>query len=245
MSKYDTTLPLYDRMVENNYTSTNWFPWFTTLHRNIQHLNTLPNNHLVLNPDFHWSRTKGNTPTVADGEFVEEWDVRSNGMTFSITPTFYTSTQPSSLTGSQRYVNVDITAVNSNEFEIYQQIANKISKFQNKKITFTALIDNKETFSFKIKFYVGFDTNDDGTDDVTAISKAVHINPGVQEVMVLVETPKITADNQANKINLKLLCFDLTSPIEFDLFFIKPEFSVITTNLLVDHTLEKVLIDNT
>ncbi len=245
MGKVQDTVPVYHEITNDSNSLTNsWVPWHTSIHRNVQHLNYIPNPHLVLNPDFNWSRTKGNTPTTADGEFVEKWFVKANGMTFSITPTYYTSTTNSSDSGSERFVNVDITIVNSSPFILYQTFGNKLSKFQDKQLTYSARVFNNNSDVVKCKFQVGFDTNNDTTIDVTDESTVHYIQPGPNDIVMRVDTSKITADNQNNTVYLQFVLFDLTVAIDLDVFFIKPEFATDSTPLLVDHILEKVLIDN-
>jgi hypothetical protein len=242
---FDSVVDTWDSNGErNSFLGNKWEPWFTDVHRNLTNRNFLYSPHLNINPDFNWSRTVGNTPTTADGEFVEKWNVKANGMTFAITPTFYTSTAKSSDSGSERYVNVVISVPNSNDFEIYQTEANKISKYQEKKITFSAKIYNNGAAAVKAKFYVGFDTDNNGTDDESATSKIIYLKQGMNDIMALVETPEISIDNQANTIGYKLLLVDIPGTVNLDVYFIKLEFAEVSTNLVVNHVLEKVLIDN-
>lgn len=245
MTKVQDTVPIYNNLTtQNNEVGNEWSPWFTSLHRNVQHLNYLPNPHLVLNPDFNWSRTKGTTPTTSNGEFVEQWDVDAGGATFSITPTNYTSTTNSSGTGSELYPAIRISVTTANDFEIYQTSSNNIQKYQDKQLAFSIRIFNNNSDPVKAKFKVDFDTDNDTVIDVTSESKAVYIQPGIQDIVMRVDTPVIATDNQTNTVYLKLVFFDLSGTPSLDLYFIKPEFATDSTPLVVDHIQEKVLIDN-
>lgn len=237
--------PIFDDVLtKENSPTANWLNWFNEAHRTFEAHNNLINDALVLNPDFNWSRTKGNTPTTADGEFVEKWDVISNGMTFSITPTYYTATENSSLTGSERYVNVAITAFNSSDFEIYQSIPKRIAKFQNREVTISFAANNNNNSKVQAKFYIGFDTNNDGIDEYSASSKTVFLENGFDNFFVTIKTPAIAIDNQNNTVRIMMKLINISSSVDLDLYYIKPEFSNVMTALHVDHTLEKIKIDN-
>ena len=245
MEKFINLPPIHDSVLKHdNKPTKEWQSWFDDVLRTINNHGFLYNDHLTVNPDFNWSRTKGNTPTVADGEFVEKWNVKANGMTFSITPTYYTSTQDSSLTGSERYVNVNITTVNSSDFIIYQLIPKKLSKFQGRKITLSAYIKNNDSNKLKAKFYIGFDLTGGGTDTYSAESKAVFVNPDSNEIFATIQCPKIDTDNQTNVITIAIKLFDLANPVDVDVYYIKPEISDSSTMLHVEHPLEKYKIDN-
>ncbi len=240
--------PVFNKLLkEDDLVQVDWQTWLNQVYDALDNNAYLPNNHLALNPDFHWSRTVGNTPTIGNGEFVEEWDIDAGGMTSTVTPTFYTSTADNASTGSQRYVNFSVTAVNSNEYQIYQELPNKMSKFQGKSISFSALIKNNGTKAIKLKFHVGFDVDNSGTEDVVTESKAMYtsINAGKAETMsATFLCPRESTDNQNNNVFIKLIVYEVTDPFDFDLYFIKPEFSTFITPLYVDQTLEKLKIDN-
>ena len=224
-----------------------WQTWLNQVYDALDNNAYLPNNHLVLNPDFNWSRTVGNTPTIGNGEFVEEWNIDTGGMTSTVTPTFYTSTANNSSTGSQRYVNFDVSAITANEYQIYQEVPNKLNKFQGKPISFSALIKNNGSSSIKIKFHVGIDVDNNGTEDVITESKAMFpaINAGKAEtISATFLCPTESTDNQNNKVFIKMIVYDVSGAFNFDLYFIKPEFSTFITPLYVDQTLEKLKIDN-
>ena len=240
--------PVFNKLISgSDLVQVDWQTWVNQIYDAVDNHGFLPNDHVVLNPDFNWSRTKGNTPTVGNGEFVEEWDVDVGGMTSTVTPTFYTATLNNALTGSVRYVNFDVTAITSNNYEIYQTIDDKMNKFHNKPINFSALIKNNGAKTIKCKFHVGFDTNKDGTEDIVTESRAIFINPNSIKAELITVTflcPTESSDNQNNRVYIKFIVFDVTDPFEFDLYFIKPEFSKFTTPLYVDQTLEKLKIDN-
>jgi len=236
--------PIHDNVLENNKPTIEWKNWFDSILQSLNNNTSLYNDHLVRNPDFNWSRAKGNIPTTVDGPFVEEWYVKGNSMIFKITPTAYSSTQDSSLTGSERYVNISITSVNSNEFIIYQLLYKKLSKLQNKNITFSARVKNNTVNSVKAKFYVGFDMTSDGTDEFSASSGAVYINDDTRDIYSTVKMPKIPTDNLTNRVTIALKLFDLTNPVNLDLYYIKPEIADKPTMLHVEHPLERYQIDN-
>lgn len=240
--------PIYDGLLKSdlsNESTHEWQQWFNTLQDAVSSHNNLSNSALTLNPDFHWSRTVGNTPTTSDGEFVEKWNVTSNGSSFTITPTFYTSTTDNANTGSQRYVNVAIPTPGVNDFEIYQDFANKLSKYEDQQIAVSALIKNNNANRHNIKFYVGFDTNNDGTDEFSITSKVIRILDNQKESLTAVfNAPSIITDNQNNTVTLKLLLSDMSAAVDIDIFYIKFEFSDHFTPLIVDHIIEKVRIDN-
>lgn len=240
--------PVFNELTKDNgLVHIDWQTWLNQIYDAVDNHGFLSNDHLVLNPDFHWSRTVGNTPTIGNGMFVEQWSVDVGGMTSTVTPTFYTSTINNAATGSQRYVNFDITAITSNNYEIYQEISNKLNKFEGKPISFSALIKNNGAKSIKLKFHVGFDIDNNGTEDVITESKAIFINPNVNRAELISATffcPVESSDNQNNKVLIKIIIYDVTDPFEFDLYFIKPEFSKFITPLYVDQTLEKLKIDN-
>ena len=249
MGKLSLSLPpVYDKLIkENDFIHVEWQTWLNQIYDAVDNHGFLPNDHLVLNPDFHWSRTVGNTPTIGNGEFVEKWNVNVGGMTSTVTPTFYTSTVNNAQTGSQRYVNFDVTAITSNEYQIYQEIGNKLNKFEGKPISFSALIKNNGTKSIKLKFHVGFDVDNNGTEDIIKESKSIFVGANGNEAELISATflcPVENNDNQNNKVLIKMIIFDVTDPFEFDLYFIKPEFSKFITPIYVDQTLEKLKIDN-
>jgi hypothetical protein len=236
--------PIRDDIVEGKSPNRTWLYWFNSLFRAINDQGALLNTHLLLNPDFHWSRTTGNTPLTADGSFVEQWNIKSNGMTFAATPTYYTSTTDSSLTGSDRFVNMAISSPNSNEFSIYQTQSKGLSLLQNKTLTFSASLRNNIATELKAKFYIGFDTNNDGIDEHNSESRIFTIPQGFKNLFVSVKTPKITTDNQTNNITYALKLQNLSGIPNFNLYYIKPELSGYQTSIYVDHTLEKLRIDN-
>jgi len=239
--------PVFNKIIdERDLNNVDWQTWFNQMYDSADNANILPNDHLALNPDFNWSRTKGNTPTVGDGEFVEEWNVDAGGMTSTVTPTYYTSTSNNSDTGSERYVNFDISGVTVNEYQIYQNLPNKLNKFNGKEICFSALIMNTGSNSIKLKFHIGLDVNNNGTEDVITESKAIFVSPGAQSQFIsgTFSCPSESTDNQDNAVFVKVVIFDASNPFAFNLYFIKPEFSKFTTPLYVDQTLEKLKIDN-
>lgn len=240
--------PVFNKLIkEDSLVHVDWQTWLNQIYDTVDNHSYIPNDHLVLNPDFNWSRTVGNTPTVGNGEFVEEWNVDVGGMTSTVTPTYYTATLNNSLTGSERFVNFNVAAINANEYQIYQEIDNKMNKFHGKPISFSALIKNNGVNSIKLKFHVGFDINNDGTEDIFTESKAVFsaINTGKAELLsATFLCPTESSDNQNNTVYIKMIIYDVSSPFDFDLYFIKPEFSKFVTPLYVDQTLEKLKIDN-
>jgi hypothetical protein len=235
--------PVNDAITQNDKLTRNWLSWFNSLFSN-SNQNISANSYFILNPDFNWSRTKGNTPTIADGEFVEKWNVKANGMTFSITPTYYTSTTNSSFTGSERYVNVAISSVNSNDFVIYQTVPKILSLLQNKKATLSASIYNHNTITVIAKFYIGFDLTGGGTDSYSIESGIVELKSGINDIFATVSCPKISVDNQTNIITIAVKLVQLGSAVNLDMFFIKPEVGEEKTMFHVEHTLEKLKIDN-
>lgn len=237
--------PVINRMTdERGVLINNWALWHNELQQQTNHHTNLTNHNVLLNPDFHWSRTKGNTPTTADGEFVEKWLVKANGMTFSITPTFYVNNEYTSDSGSDRFVNIQITTVNSNEFEIYQEFPNSISNFQRKNVMVSGFARNNNAGTVKSKAVITFDTNDDGTPEFTATSRSQQLDNGGNFLMTQIKTPKIAVSNQTNRQLVKYVFYDLSAPVDIDFFYLKTEFNTISTKLYVDHIMEKVRIDN-
>lgn len=236
--------PIDDEIIDKFKPKRNWQYWFNNIFRSVDAHNALVNSHLALNPDFHWSRTKGNTPTVADGEVVEQWNVISNGMTFSATPTYYTNTTFSSQTGSARYINLAITSANSSDFIFKQKIAKGVSSLQNKDMTFSLGIKNNDSNPIDGLFYVGFDLDNNGTDDYTTTSKKFSIKSGMQNLNLQLRCPKIASENYNNQITFALKLNNLINSSNIDLFYIKPEISGYKTPAYVDHTIEKLRIDN-
>lgn len=240
--------PVFNKLLkDDDLVEVDWQTWLNQMYDAVDNHAFLPNNHLVLNPDFHWSRTVGNTPTIGNGEFVEEWDIDAGGMTSTATPTYYTSTANNAATGSERYVNFSVTAINSNDYQIYQEVPDKLNKFQGKAISFSALIKNNGTKTVKLKFHVGLDVDNNGTEDVITESKAIFVGANTNKAELITATflcPVESTDNQNNNVFIKMIVYDVTDPFDFDLYFIKPEFSKFVTPLYVDQTLEKLKIDN-
>jgi hypothetical protein len=240
--------PVFNTLTgESGLIAVDWQTWMNQMYDASNNFKLIPNNHIVLNPDFNWSRTVGNTPTVGNGEFVEEWDVDVGGMTSTVTPTYYTSIKDNALTGSERYVNFDVTAVTANEYEISQDLANQVSKFHEKPITFSALIMNNGASKIKVKFHVGFDIDNSGTEDFIEESRPGYVEPNLGKPELITATfrcPTSTSDNQANTVYVKMIILDATAAFDFDLYFIKPEFSLFVTPIYVDQTIEKLKIDN-
>ncbi len=54
----------------------------------------------------------------------------------------------------------------------------------------------------------------------------------------------MASHNQNSLITLKLLATDMTDPVDFNLYASKFEDGMQSTALFVDHTLEKLKIDN-
>jgi hypothetical protein len=179
-----------------------------------------------------------------DGEFMDKWWAKSNGNTFKITPTIYTDSYPSSETGSKHYAHVEVTSPTSNDFEIYQKFPNYTSRFQNKKLASHSIIHNNGSNRFKMRYYVGFDTNTDGTDEHFLRGKSLLLKPGLNYLNDLLEIPRVESHNQNTLVTLKLLATDLTDPIDFNMYAGKFEDGIKSTALFVDHTLEKLKIDN-
>lgn len=236
--------PIDDSIVEQFKPKRNWVYWFNALHRSSISRDSLINNHLVLNPDFHWSRTNGNNPTTSDGEFVEQWSVSSEGMGFIISPFDYSTTQFNSQSGSQRYVNIVINAANSNKFHIYQRQKQGVSLLQNKDVTFSFAAKSNTLGAIRAKFRIDFDLNNDGTSDYFAESKEFLIEEGFNKKFITLRCPQINDENPNNHIWYDLILSSVVSGTNFDLFFIKPELTGYNSPLYVDHTLEKLRIDN-
>lgn len=235
--------PLMSLVSENkNKIGSAWQDFHSKSQQMLDHHSNLTTDNALLNPDFHWSRTKGNTPTIADGEFVEKWNVKSNGMAFTITPTFHTSTTYSADSGSDRFINVSIPNPTSADFELYQEFPNTISLLHNKKLIVSGFAKNKGLESVKMKAVITFDINNDGTPEFVTNSKTFHT--GRESFFSFeLQTPKITTDNQSNKQLIKLILFDLSVAVDLDLFYLKAEFNNLPTRLYVNHLLEKVKID--
>lgn len=180
----------------------------------------------------------------ADGEFQDKWFAKSNGSTFKITPTVYTDSYPSSETGSKHYAHVEVTTPTSNDFEIYQKFPNYTTRFQNKNIAAHTIIKNNTSTRFKMRYYVGFDTNTDGTDEHFVRGKSSLLKEGINYLNDLLQTPEVASHNQNTLVTLKLLATDLTDPVDFNVYASKFEDGEKTTSLFVDHTLEKLKVDN-
>lgn len=244
MVKLISPVPLKDEMLNKNKPTQPWQAWLSDLFSIINNHSFLCNDSITINPDFHWSRTKGNTPTNADGEFVEQWSVISNGMTFVITPIYYSSTLHSSLTGSDRYINIAITTINANEFSIYQKIPKKLSKIQGKKITVSSKIKNNNSVTVMCYAFIGFDLTGSGTISYSARSKSISLVEGNNDINVTIECPSISVDNQTNVVNIELRLYDLADVVNLNLNYVKVELSDTPTSLQVEHALEKFKIDN-
>lgn len=242
--KLISPVPLKDGMLNANKPTQPWQAWLSDLVNIINNHSALNNEHVNTNPDFHWSRTKGNTPTTVDGEFVEKWSVKSNGMTFSVTPTFYSSTTYSSDSGSDRYVNVNISVFNANEFVLYQSLPKKLSKLQSKNITVSGKVKNNTANKVNCYIYIGFDLTGGGVDSYSARSKAILLESGDNNINVTIECPSISVDNQTNVVTVALKLYGITNAVNLDVLYIKPEISGAQTALYVDHSLEKYKIDN-
>lgn len=247
MAEITNPAPLKDSPVSGipNFTQ-KWQSWLSDIHRSVNNHNLINNPSIALNSDFNWSRTKGNTPTIADGEFVDKWNVKANGMTFAITPTYYTSTQNNSATGSERFVNLNISGLNANDFIIYQSIPRYLSLLQNKVITFSFYTFNNSVHKTSIYAYIGFDTDNNGTDDHQALSKIITLNANSKNIgNCSIQCPKITIDNQINVVNLGIKLKNIQNVVNLDIIYLKYEISDTNTDLYIDHALEKLRIDNT
>lgn len=239
------TAPIQDNPLKTNGEfGPRWRDWLNSIHSFISTHSFLNNNSHTINPDFHWARVNGGAPRTTDGEFMDNWFVKSNGSTFTITPTIYTNSYPSSQTGSKHYANINITTPTANDFEIYQSLPNYTARFQNKEISTQSLIQNNGSNRFTLRYYVGFDTNNDGTDEHFTRGKGIYVKPGINELGSLLKLPKVDDNNQNTTITLKLLATELNNPVDFNLFHVKFEDSDMPTPLFVDHTLEKLKIDN-
>ena len=231
-------------MLNDNKPSQQWQAWFIDIFNSINNSRALSNDPVTINPDFHWSRTKGNTPTTTDGSFVEQWNVKGGGMTYVITPTNYSSTSSGAGTGSARYAHVSITTVNGNEFSIYQSLPNRLSKLQGKNVTISSSIKNNLPSSVKCYFYIGFDLTGGGTDSYSGKSKVIYLSNGDNNINATISCPDIGVDNQTNIVTAAIKFYDLSGPVNLDIFYVKPEVSDSPTALHVDHSLEKYKIDN-
>jgi len=237
--------PIYDGVLkETGEYALNWQNWINSIHGKIRTHDFNVNNHIPLNPDFHWSRIHGETPIVGDGETVDKWFVKSNGNSFTLTPTFYTDNTYTSATGSAHYINLTIPSALIADFEIYQTLANEVSKFQNKDIVASVLLKNNTSVSADIKFYIGYDMDNSGTDDYWDETSAMKITQADSLVYVVIPTTQISTNNQNHTISMKLLFTESSAAIDFDLFFIKFELTDQFSGIYVDHTFEKLRIDN-
>jgi hypothetical protein len=219
-----------------------WQNWINDLKKHVFRSNSLKNDHNVLNPDFnHYGTTRS-----TDGEVCKPWQIKANGLTFTATPTAYTSTADNADTGSKQFINVDITAAAGQEFELFQKLTNQLSKYQKKSVTILAKVKNNGSFRLPIYFYIGVDTNNDGNDDFNSTSGRFFIedNGIANTVTATFKVPEIAADNQNNKVTVRVSVGPISSPINFDILYVKDEFSDKPTVLQVDHTLEKIRIDN-
>jgi hypothetical protein len=217
-----------------------WLSWLNDLHRRVKNSGALSNDHTVLNPDFHWY----GTTITSDGQACNPWAITSNGATFTSTPTAYTSTNNNADTGSKQYINLAITAGTGGNFEFHQQADNKLSRYQNKRVTLSSKVTNNNSDPVKAHFYVGVDTNASGTDDHVQTSGTFDLASGLNVPTASFDIPRIETDNQNNKVNIKLILENVTQPSDLDLHYIKDEFSSSPTVLNVDHSLEKYRIDN-
>ena len=236
--------PIKDGVLQDNKPTAVWQSWFNDVLQKLTDHSALSNSHTTVNPDFNWSRTKGNTPTTSDGSFVDGWSVKGGGMTYAVTPTGYTSTAGGSQTGSERYVRVVISTINANNFILYQTFPKKMSKYQGQKVTFSAKVSNANAAPVKCKFYIGFDMTGDGSDEYSASSKAIYVQNGDSTISATVECPKVSVDNQTNVVTMSLVLFDLQSAVNLNIYSIKSEMSNNATDLRVDHSIEKYKLDN-
>ena len=239
--------PIYNEVLDtskNSFTQV-WQDWFNEVQQSMQDQQVKSNASEVLNPDFNLSRINGTTPINSDGELVDKWFIRSNGNTFTATPVLYTETFPSAQTGSAYYININITA-GANDFEIYQQYTNGISRYEDKDISFVSFIrNNNHPNRLYIKSYIGFDTNNDGSDEYSKESGKLNITSDEQRINSSYRTPDIDDDNQNNKINFKFIIDGSSErPLDIDIFYIKFEIAPRFTGLYVNHTLDKLNIDN-
>lgn len=218
----------------------NWTQWFNNLQQHVVGKQSLTNNATALNPDFHWYGTTRST----DGVAAKPWEVKANGLTFTATPTAYSSTTSNADTGSKQFINIDITGTFGGDFDFFQEIKNYSSRYQKQLVTMSAKFQNKGAASIPMYFYIGIDSTNSGSDDFVQTSAQFNLRPGVQQVAADFKIPPISVDNQNNTVTLKVVFPAVSAAIDFDVLYIKDEFSTTPTALQVDHTLEKFKIDN-
>jgi len=239
-------VPYKANVVEQMPMEKEWTNWARQTNDLLEHHNNLTAQNALINSDFHWSRTNENKPTLTDGEFVEGWFVKGGEMKFVVTPKYYTNTDVSSQTGSDRYINVKINTINQNQFEIYQKLPKTLSYFHNKTLVVSGLVQNNFGSQIKAKCNIAFDTNNDGTFEFSADSNIFYIGDTTvrKPFAAQITTPNITEDNRNNTQYVRLVLFDLVDRVDFNLYFLKAEFNNLPTSLFIDHTIEKLKLDD-
>ena len=222
--------------------------FMTRVNENANQLMAVPSSALTLNPDFNFTRTKGTTPTTqADGddaEFVEQWNVvgATGGNTYTITPTAYTL-PAENLTGSKFFVNVNISAMPNAPIYFYN--VNYSSDFdtailyQRRQIALSMQINNNLSTQPLVRFRAVTDISNQ-----TTTGRALYIKPGLTNVGDTLDLPELDAAS-GDFTQLQLVIEDLGGPsADIDLKYIKAEIGSNSYNLGVNHTLEKLKIDN-
>jgi len=245
-----SSLPIHDSVLtQDSKTLSHLYElYFSRVQNNINATLGIPNPSETINPDYNFIRTKGLTPTTqADGddaEFVEQWNVvgATGGNMYTLTPTAYPS-DSSNLLGSKNYVNVSITAMPTAPIYFYNvnysSDFNTAFKYQEKNLTFSAQISNNTSNRTKIRFSV----YTDGTGDIYN-SGAIFLDPGLNKISKNIQVGSLNPGSGSFS-QLRVLVDDLGgASADFDLQYVKVEFGENPSLLGINHTLEKIRIDN-
>ena len=221
--------------------------FFNEIYSNVGTLQRRQFAGFLANPDFNLLSANVLNPVTElsanNTEIVDKWFVFNAGGTnaFTLTPTAYSSAQNSD-TGSLYYLNCSITNINT-DFYLYNQNYsttnqfNSTTKYSNKTVTFSALINNIAGDVTKLRFSAF--ANGYGLIE----SEGIFLTDGLNAISTTLFLPDFAGNNFGVEpwVQFRLNFVEIYSALsQFDIYYIKAEFSNQASYLEINHILEEI-----
>jgi hypothetical protein len=243
--------PNYEALAQDSGMVSEYYQrWFQSLQVNLNDTITRGNDGLLLNPDFNWSRVNGTTPTTqanGDGaQFVEQWAVNgATGNNYTLTPTPYAADATNNTTGSNLFVNFNISSLGAplSVYNVnYAPDFSYAQKLQNNDLTCSLRVQNNMPENLRVRFSV----------EIQGIAQEIQgklltIQPGIKTLWTKLNIPSLkgtaAATNAYARIKLNIESIGASGTADFDIQYIKAELAGLPTRLEVNHLQQVVSID--
>lgn len=248
--------PIYNAVNDQNSSNlnANWQKLFNQMTNQQNVTDGYGNPSVALNSDFYWNNGVS-SPITTDTFISEKWKIFGAATTtFTVTQTAYNNSS-NNQTGSTTYLNIAITGYtgigDGSDLYIYQRQSGSqfLRRYQNRNISMSIESLNNNTAGVKVQMqmYIYYDTTnqlfsssvtniDTNTDSYSSIVFPSQLTTGLVGSSSYIDfrlaiLPPVPFISPANNIN-------------FNLNYFKAEICDKSTDLYVDHALERVRIDN-